>query len=352
MPDYYEILEVPRDADEETVKKAYRKLAMAYHPDRNPGDDEAADKFKQVQEAYNALSDQGKRREYDFLQSQAQPHNVRGFSQGRWGDTVFQSFFGRGGRTSYGVQVRMEVTLPDVMSGAEKTINYKRRKLCRKCAGKGTTNFQPCHYCKGSGFVSLLAQAGVHLTVRCEQCGGQGQMPIDKCGECAGSGHTAPVDTEMTIKIPPGIEDGMQIRINGGGDEPTPGERPGDLIIVVLVQPHALFVREGTDLLCNIPVSFAQMVFGTEVTVPTLDAQQKLTVKVPAGAPAGTKLRLKGKGLPSLQAANTSGDIVATLRIDLPKELPDEYIELLKQLRDMEKKYPGEKLAEYERRYA
>lgn len=350
MPDYYEILEVSRDVDEETVKKAYRKLVMLYHPDRNPGDEDAVEKFKNVQEAYDTISDSDKRREYDL--SQSHPHNIFHESRSGFGETIFQSFFGRGGRNSLGVQVRLEVTLPEVMKGVDRIVRYKRRKVCRSCGGQGSTNSQPCQYCKGSGFLSLLAHAGVHLTVRCEQCGGNGQVPLDRCGECAGSGHTAPVESELTVKIPPGIGDGMQIRINGGGDEPTPGERRGDLVIVVLVQPHALFSRDGVDLLCTVPVSFTQLVFGGDVTVPTLDDfQQKLTVKVPAGAPAGTKLRLKGRGLPHIDNVVVSGDIVATLKIDMPKELPGEYIELLRQLQEMEKKHPGDKIAEYESRY-
>jgi len=309
--DYYETLGVSRDADEIEIKKAYRQLALQYHPDRNPGDKRSEERFKEVNEAYSVLSDPEKRAQYDRFGTVGVPGG--GFDPSDLGfgtifDDLFEGFFGgtsRGQRTrprarrGEDLQYTLEMSLEDAASGIESKIQVPRFEPCEACRGSGQepgTKRKICPTCQGRGQVRF-SQGFLTVARTCHDCGGEGEVNQNPCGRCRGEGRQR-AERLLKIKIPPGVDDGSQLRLTGEGGVGLRGGPPGDLYVVVRIRPHEFFVRRGQDLLCELPLSFPHLALGAEVEVPVLGGKARL--KVPQGTQPGEILRLKGRGMPGL----------------------------------------------------
>jgi molecular chaperone DnaJ len=341
--DYYEVLGVPRDASPEDIKKAFRKLAFQYHPDRNR-DDGASEKFKEVNEAYEVLSDADKRASYDrFGHSGAEGLFGRGFDGfdfGGFGD-IFEAFFG-GTSTSTrqtsrrGDDLRYSITLTfeEAAMGCEKEIDINRTEICSTCHGtRSQPGSQParCTACDGTGQVrrvqrSLFGQF-INTSV-CNQCHGEGRIITDPCKDCRGFG-VQKRKRNILVKIPAGIDDGNGIRLTGEGDTGYRGGSPGNLYVVVSVKKHPFFTREGDDVIYELPINFAQAALGTEVVVPTLHGDNKL--KIPAGSQTGRVFKLKSLGIPHLRGRG-NGDQLVVLRVVTPESLSREQRKLFEEL--------------------
>ncbi len=352
--DYYEVLGVPRDANEDTIKKAYRKLALENHPDRNPGNAEAEERFKQAAEAYGVLSDQQKRQRYDQF-GHAGVDGPGGGGQGfasaedvfaAFGDMFggaggfFEQFFGGGGgrgrgRRGASLKVDLEITLEEVATGVKKTIEIKRPDPCGHCAGTGQkpgTGKKRCHTCAGRGEV-VRNQGFFQLRQTCPSCGGHGETIEEACPKCKGRAYVAK-EVPVTIAIPAGIEHGRAERIPGQGEPGQGGGQPGDLVVVVHVKEHAVFSRYGDDLLMQSRISFRQAVLGDDVELPTITGES-VAMKIPAGTQPGEKLRVRNHGLPR-QDGYGRGSLVVQVQIDVPKTLTTEQEELLRRFDDLE----------------
>lgn len=346
--DYYELLEVARDADAETLKKAYRRLAMKYHPDKNPGDRAAEEKFKEISQAYAVLSDPDKRAHYDrfgndlpaggdpFAGSggvRLDPNHLRDV----FGDVfeeLFGSFFARANiHHGRDLQVRLEVTLEEAGAGAEKEVVYARPARCATCGGTGAKpGTQPvrCEACRGGG--QIRVQMGfLQMVQPCPKCVGSGVLIPTPCGPCRGKG-LAPEETRRRLKVPAGIDTGQRIRIEGEGEPGRQNGSPGDLYVEIVIKPHPFFRRDGRDLLCDVPITFAQAALGAQLEVPTLEGQIK--VKVAPGTQSGTVVRLKGKGIYDLRGLGR-GDQLVTLTLETPTRLSPRARELFEELQAM-----------------
>jgi molecular chaperone DnaJ len=355
--DYYEVLGVAKGASDDEIKKAYRKLAFEHHPDRNPGNKEAEHKFKEATEAYEVLRDAQKRQRYDqfghagvggagaagfdfsgFDLADA----LRAFMRDFGGDFGgFESIFGGGGGGGRGpargddLQVRLHLTLEEVASGVEKKIRVKHQRACGTCKGRGGTGEQTCPQCKGRGQVRRVQQSifGQFVNVAtCPQCGGEGRSVKEKCKTCGGDGTVAETET-IAVKVPPGVATGNFIPLRGMGDAGPRGGPNGDLIVLIDEKAHPVFEREGSDLLLDLPVSFATAALGGKIEVPTL-ADGPATLQVPAGTPTGHVMRMRGKGLPSLRGGR--GDLVARLVVWVPPRLSSQEKKLLEELANAE----------------
>jgi len=341
--DYYEILGVSRSATDEEIKKAYRKLAFQYHPDRNhePG---AEERFKEVNEAYEVLSDASKRAEYDrFGHSGVEGLFARGFEGfdfGGFGD-LFEAFFGGMTATARrmpqrGADLRYQatITLEEAAFGCEKEIEITRTEICSLCRGIGAkAGSQPhsCPECQGTGQVRHVQRSlfGRFVnTVVCNRCQGEGKIITEPCPQCRGVGRERS-QRRISVTIPPGVEDGMQLHLNGEGDAGIRGGPPGDLYVTVSVLAHEFFVRQGDDIFYELPVNFAQAALGTEVEVPTLYGKTK--IKVPAGSQTGTLFRLKNQGISHLNR-NGHGDQLVRLVVVTPDSLTKEQRQLFEEL--------------------
>ena len=350
--DYYEVLGVQKGASDDEVKKAYRKLAKKYHPDLNPGDQEAEAKFKEANEAYEVLSDQDKRARYDQFGFAGVDPNFGGgaggnpYGAGGMGfdfSDIFDSFFGGGfggGRRSNpnapqrgeSIRLSLAITFEEAAFGCEKDVTVERMEQCGTCHGNGCapgTTPEVCPDCHGSGQVQVRRQTpmGVFATTSpCGRCGGKGKIIHQPCTDCKGSGS---VRKRKTIKasIPAGIDNGQTISIRGQGHAGKNGGPAGDLLITITVKPHELFRREGTSILCDAPITFAQAVLGAELEIPTIDG--KVKYDLPEGTQTGTTFRLKGKGIPSINGRGR-GDQYVTVYIETPKNLNKEQKEALK----------------------
>lgn len=344
--DYYEVLGVTRTATEQEIKSSYRKLAMQYHPDRNPGNNEAEEKFKECTEAYSVLIDAEKRQRYDQFGhagvnggggfSGFDPANFQDFSD-IFGD-IFSDFFGvnvgggRRGRPQRGGDARADVTLTFEEAAFGKKTNVKVRSYqpCEHCKGTGSAGGKgpsTCASCGGRGQVRF--QQGFFSIARtCPACGGMGRVITDPCSRCKGEARVMRERT-VEVSVPPGVEDGTRIRYQGQGDAGGIGGQPGDLYIVLHVKPHPFFEREGKDLYCSVPISFAQAALGAEIVIPTLDGEHKL--KVPEGTQTATTFRIRGKGLPALQSSG-KGDLFVKVRVQTPSKLTKRQRELLEEL--------------------
>jgi molecular chaperone DnaJ len=352
--DYYEILGVPRTATEEEIKKAYRKAALKYHPDRNPGDKEAERKFKDAAEAYEVLSDTEKRKRYDqFGREGLHGFATHGFASAEdifsafsdvFADSIFDDFFGVGRRQSRrperGASLRTElaVDLQEAAFGVEKTLDLSRDEICGRCRGTGAregTHPSPCPACGGRG---EIVQSHGFFSVRstCGRCGGQGQIVSSPCPDCHGTGRTRR-HVEIKVRVPAGIDDGTRLRLAGEGEPGPEGRYRGDLYVDVFVRPHPFFHRQGDDLLCEIPVPFTIAALGGEVEAPTLDG--KTTVKVPRGTQGGDRLRLRGQGVQRLDGRGR-GDLFVRVGIHVPTTLSREQERLLREYARHEEQNP------------
>ena len=340
--DYYEILGVHRNASDTEIKKAYRKLALQFHPDKNAGDKEAEDRFKEISEAYSVLSDPQKRVTYDQY-GHAGLGNGGGFSSGGFGGSPFEDIFGdlfgdifggrarsRGrGRRGDDLRYNLSIKFEEAAFGLETKIQIPRYETCATCQGSGArpgTSPRTCQVCHGAGQVRYQ-QGFFSLTRPCPECGGEGQVIDQPCDDCRGSGRIRGKKT-ISLKIPAGVETGSRLKLTGEGEPGIQGGPPGDLYVVLSVQEHPLFQREGQDVICEIPISFPQAGLGCELEVPTLT--EKISIKVPAGTQSGKVVSLPGKGFPSLQGYNR-GDQLVVLRVETPTRLTGRQKELLEE---------------------
>ncbi len=337
-PDYYEVLGVSRDADERALKKAYRALAMQYHPDRNPGDTEAEDKFKMASEAYEVLRDPEKRRLYDTY-GHAGVNNT-GFSGFSGVDDIFSQFgdifgdlFGFGGRGRGGAQrgsdlrYDMELTFAEAAQGLKRTIQVPRSVRCDTCDGSGAeagSKPETCSMCRGRGQVHHQ-QGFFTLATTCPRCRGRGTTIAKPCKTCDGQGQKR-VEREVSVRIPPGVDTGMKLRLRGEGDL-GPGGHPGDLYVFLVVKEHPEFQRDGQDLHILREVDFARAALGGQVTIPTLE--DDTTVNIPPGTQPGDRITLRGKGMPNPNHAESRGDIIVHVKVTIPKRLSQEQREAL-----------------------
>ncbi len=343
--DYYEILEVSRTASAEEIKKSYRKLAMKFHPDRNPGDDTAEAKFKEINQAYDVLKDEQKRAAYDrfghaaFEGGGAGPggFDFNGFGGGGLGD-IFEQMFGdmmgrRGGQARRGndIQTHVEITLEEAFSGVEKDVRVITRVACESCHGTGSNSgasgVETCPSCHGAG--KVRAQQGFFVVERaCPTCHGAGRMVKDPCKACHGEG-TVERERSIAVKIPAGVEDGTRIRLTGEGEAGGDGVPAGDLYVHVSVSEHSIFQRDGANVYCRVPLRMAQAALGTEIEVPVIDGS-RTNVKIPAGTQSGAHFRLRGKGF-SVLRSSARGDMYIQVSVETPQVLTKRQRELLEE---------------------
>jgi molecular chaperone DnaJ len=360
--DYYEVLGLAKGASADDVKKAYRKLALKHHPDRNPGDKKAEEAFKEVAEAYEVLSDDQKRAKYDQFGHAAvsgatfqgqpgggvhDPFDIFEQVFGGRGGSIFDELFGGGGgrgAARRGSHLRVDVTLSfeEMARGTRKTITLRRHEACATCAGSGAkpgTGRRTCPTCGGVGQVRQVAFGFMQVQQTCPTCRGEGSRVESPCASCRGSGQELK-KRDIDVAIPAGIEDGTQMRLSGEGEGGPLGGPPGDLFIVVRVKPHDVFRREESDLHVTAPVSFADLALGADVDVPTLEGREKLSVK--PGTQSGEQVRLRGKGLPNVHDGRR-GDLVVTVEVDVPKKLTSRQRDLLQEFRTIERENPSPK---------
>ena len=355
MPDndFYEILGVERGASEKEIKKAYRKRAVEYHPDRNPDDPEAAEKFKEAARAYEVLSDPEKRQVYDRYGEEglsgSSRHDFSSYDEifetfsDIFGGSIFESFFG-GGRSrrqkGRSLRVNLAIELEEVACGTSKTVSLRRQEVCPECQGNGCARgAEPatCSYCRGHGQVENR-RGFFTMRTTCPKCGGSGRVVTDPCERCGGNGRVEQ-EKEVDIQIPAGVESGVRIRVPGEG-EPGPGGQRGDLYCDVVVKDHPLFERNGADLVCELPIAYSLAALGGETEVPLLGGDT-IQVDIPSGSQNGDVLRLPAKGLP-YPNTKQDGDLLVKLHIDVPKELTDRQEELLRELASIEGSHVSE----------
>src|SRR3954469_13714558 len=345
--DYYEVLGVNKDASEEDIKKSYRKLAMKFHPDRNPDNPKAEEQFKEAKEAYEILTDANKRAAYDhYGHAGVDPSAAAGAGAGfggfsdAFGD-IFSDIFG-GGRsrsTVYrGADLRynLEIALEDAARGTETRIRIPAMEECETCHGSGAKpGTQPvtCTTCSGHGQVRMQ-QGFFSIQQTCPRCHGSGKMIPNPCGTCSGSGRVKKQKT-LSVKIPAGVDEGDRIRLSGEGEAGVNGGPPGDLYVVIHLKEHGVFQREGDDLHCEMPISFSQAALGGEIEIPTLDGSAK--IKVPPETQTGQVFRLRGKGIKGVRSSYP-GDLMCEVVIETPGRLPERQGEILKELDDSARK--------------
>ena len=361
--DYYEILGVKRNASDAEIKKAYRRLARKHHPDVNPGDKQAEEKFKQIQEAYDVLSEPEKRKVYDRYGSyregqggfdpSARPGGPGGFSDfdfdfsnrggggagggGRSFADIFSDLFsGRRGGTETeaperGQDLEYHITIPflDAVNGTEARISVGHRETCARCGGSGSISgarSRPCPTCGGKGEIQRTHGA-MRFTSPCPQCGGSGRIKVGDCPVCGGAGTVQKADS-LNVRIPAGVNDGSRVRVPAKGDAGERGGPPGDLYLVVHVQPHHFFEREGANVVCRVPLTVTEAALGAKIEVPTVDG--KALLKIPAGTQSGQKFRLRGRGAPSLKGG-PRGDQIVEVRVVLPQLRDERSKEILRE---------------------
>ncbi|MBI5686459.1 MAG: molecular chaperone DnaJ [Verrucomicrobia bacterium] len=356
--DYYEVLGVPRDASVEDIKKSYRKLAIKYHPDKNPGDKAAEEKFKELGEAYEVLSDPQKRAAYDqyghaAFTARGGPGSATAGQQwggfhdpfdifrevfGGMGGSIFEDFFGGGrqrGGPLHGDDLRydMEITFEEAIYGVEKEISVERLDACASCHGTGAapgSHRTQCSMCRGRGRVTR-SQGFLNISQECPRCGGEGESVDKPCPQCRGQG-LARVQSRIKVRLPAGIETGMQLRSAGHGNAGPRGGPNGDLYVVVHVKAHDIFVRRGDDLLCDVPIAFPVAALGGQVDVPTINGHAKLTI--PAGTQSGTVFRMRGKGVPNVEGYGR-GDQHIRVVVEVPARLNSEQRKKLQEFAEL-----------------
>lgn len=348
--DYYEVLGIPKGASEDEIKKAYRKLAKQYHPDLNKDNPDAAEKFKEIGEAYSVLSDSEKRSRYDqFGHAGVDPNYGAGggggfggfsdFDMGDLGD-IFGSFFGGGfggGSRRNGpvrgrdIQQYIKISFEEAVFGCTKNVSVTRRENCDDCGGSGAkkgTSPETCPTCHGSGQVRQVQQTPLgqfQTTTNCRTCGGKGQIIKEPCAKCGGTGKVRRTKN-IEIKIPAGIDNGETVSVRGRGEAGSRGGPNGDLLITVQITPHKLFRREGTDVYLDVPITFVQAALGCEMDIPTLDGSVKH--KIPEGSQNGDQFRFRGKGIPNIRTG-VRGDQFVKITVEVPKNLTSKQREIL-----------------------
>jgi len=354
--DYYEVLGVDKSADGAAIKKAYRSLAMKYHPDRNPDDAEAEAKFKEAAEAYEVLSNQEKRQRYDQFGHQGVGGQTGGFHSA---DDIFSAFGdifggafgdifggggrgrgGRGGRQGASLRVTINLDFTDPLEQVTRTVEFKRHETCETCNGSGAKKGSKpvtCSTCGGHGQVAMN-QGFFQVRTTCPTCQGKGTQIKDPCESCNGTGRTK-VAREVEIKIPAGIDDGMTLRVSGEGEAGENGGPPGDLLAEIRTRSHSIFQRRDADVVMSLPVSFTQAALGDKIEVPT--PRGRATLKIPAGTQPHTVMRLRGEGFPHLQA-HGKGDMLVDIVVEVPRKLSGERKELMEKLKKLEEDEPSE----------
>lgn len=356
--DYYEVLGLSKGAGDDEIKKAYRQMAKKYHPDLHPGDKEAEKSFKEVNEAYEVLSDPDKKARYDQYGHAGVDPNMGGGAGGYGGfgggfsadfgdlGDIFSSFFGGGGASQQrrngpikgeDLQAEVTITFEEAVFGCKKEISYNRVEKCPDCKGSGAAgNSQPetCPQCNGQGQVRVTQQTimGTMQTTRtCQNCGGSGKIIKNPCSNCRGKGMVR-IRKKLEVTIPAGIDDEQRIVLRGQGSEGRRGGPAGDLYVYVNVRPHAFFERQGTNVYCDIGISFTEAALGAEIDVPLLDGQTT-RYKIPDGTQTGTQFTMRGKGIKQVQGKG-QGDLIFRVIVETPKNLNNEQKELLKKLAD------------------
>ena len=339
--DYYEILGIPRTADEQQIKSAYRKLALNNHPDRNPGDKQAEERFKEAAEAYSILADQEKRNRYD----QFGHAGVSGTGAQGVDPTIFSDFgdifgglgdlFGFGGNRRSepvrGSDLRYDLTISfqESATGSETVLQIPRNEICEACNGSGSADrsTSTCPQCQGRGQVHY--QQGFLTVARtCSACGGRGQIITKPCGTCRGQGRNE-CDRKITVKIPAGIASGQRLRLQGEGEHGSKGAPPGDLYVVIQVKEHSFFHREEDDLWCEVSVTYPTLILGGKISIPTLGDNE--IINIPKSTKPSSQFRLRGKGMPHV-SGHGRGDLFVSIRVEVPKSLSKEQIALIKEL--------------------
>lgn len=362
--DYYEVLGVSKSADATEIKKAYRKLALKYHPDKNPGDKEAEEKFKEAAEAYDVLSNEEKRRRYDqFGHAGVGGAGQGGFGGGMSMDDIFSQFgdiFGSfGGFSGFGgfgggrsarrvnrgtnLRVKVKMNLQEIATGIEKKIKVKKYVACQHCNGTGAKDgksYSTCSTCKGSGQVTRVQNTilgAMQTTSTCPTCEGEGKIINEKCTFCNGEGVLMSEEV-ISINIPAGVGEGMQLSLSGKGNAARRGGVNGDLIVLIEEEEHPELVRDGNDLLYNVFIGYPEAVLGETVEIPTIEG--KVKVKIEAGTQPGKILRLRGKGLPDVNGYG-KGDLVAKVNVWIPKNLSKDEKKLVEKMKEAEGFKPG-----------
>ena len=357
--DYYEVLEVSKNASKEEIKKSYRKKALQYHPDRNPGDKSAEDKFKEAAEAYDVLSDDTKRQRYDQFghAGVSGPQGGGGFSGGfdmqdifsRFGDIFsdfgFGGFGGFGGDSSRGGQrvkkgtnlrVKVKLNLEEISTGVEKKIKVRKLVACKSCDGSGakdSSSFHTCSTCRGSGYVTRVQRTilgQMQTQSACSACNGEGKVIVNKCPKCSGEGVSNEEDI-ITLNIPAGVADGMQLSVNGKGNAARRGGVNGDLIVLIEEEEHPDFKREDNNLIYDLLISIPDAISGAPVEIPTIDGRVK--VKIEPGTTSGKLLKLRGKGLPDVNGYGR-GDLYVRILIYIPSSVSKEEKKILEKLNE------------------
>ena len=350
--DYYDILGISRNADEEEIKKSFRKLAIKYHPDKNPGKKEAEERFKEINEAYSVLSDSQKRRAYDMFGHAGAGVGGEGFGRGGGFDfdfgrggfsdifsDIFEDFFGSSTRTrkrsERGADLRydLEISFDEAIFGKEIKIRIPRWETCPDCRGTGAkagSSLKTCTACSGAGQVRYQ-QGFFTISRTCGHCQGEGRIISEFCTKCRGE-KKLPKERTLTVKIPAGVDNGSRLRLAGEGEPGENGGHPGDLYVVITVKEHPVFSREGNHILCEIPISFTQAALGASIEVPNLKGKTEL--KIPPGTQHGKILRLKGLGAPNSRGYE-NGDLVVKVKITIPTKLTARQKELLQEFAKM-----------------
>jgi molecular chaperone DnaJ len=347
--DYYEVLGVAKDSSPDDIKKAFRRLAKEFHPDKNPGDKTAEDKFKEAAEAYEVLSDQEKRARYDQFGHEGMrgvpTHGFQNFEEifesfgDIFGGGIFEGLFGGGGRRRgprRGASLKVELVLDfiEAAKGTKKTIELRRQELCTECAGSGAkpgSKPTQCSTCGGRGEV-IQSSGFFQVRTACPHCGGQGQVVSDPCSPCSGRGRV-PKKREIEVQIPAGVDDGTRVRISGEGEPGDLGGPAGDLFCYIAVKPHEFFERHENDILLEFPITFTQAALGCSIDVPTLDGKRSLEVK--GGTQSGEVLKLRGAGVSDPRGYGR-GDQLVRIVVEVPKKLTKKQEELLRELAKIE----------------
>jgi len=333
--DYYEVLGVSRDATDQELKSAYRKQALKYHPDRNPGDKTAEERFREAAEAYSVLSDAGKRQRYDAYGHAGISGGAAGFDPTTFSDfgDILGDFFGfpfgdlfgrraRGPRRGSDLRYNLQLGFEEAAFGTETHIQIPRSETCEECSGSGAapgTEPAACPTCQGRGQVRFH-QGPFSVSRTCGHCRGSGRIVTTPCQKCSGEGAIA-VEKKLQLTIPAGVDTGSQLRVPGQGEGGPEGGQPGDLYVVVYVEDHPFFKREGSHLFCEVPISFAQAALGASIDIPTLGDAEPARLSVPHGTQSGATLRLRGQGLPVLGEKGQRGDLHVTVRVIVPRKL-------------------------------